>query len=72
MKTCNVATQNIKTFFVAPYLKKKRTNSHKQNYIKLAIKKCFKVTRTGISKMKGRVSVAKPHFVLIWPAVKKP
>lgn len=56
-------------------IKKKRERkkkSHKQNYIKLAIKKCFKVSRTGISKVKGRMPVAKPHFALIWPAVKKP
>lgn len=40
--------------------------------MKLAIKKGFKATRTGISKVKGRMPVAKPHFALIWPAVKKP
>lgn len=52
--------------------KREKKKSHKQNYIKLAIKKCFKVSRTGISKVKGRMPVAKPHFALIWPAVKKP
>lgn len=51
---------------------REREESHKQNYVKPAIKLWFKATRTGISKVKGRMPVAKPHFALIWPAVKKP